>query len=114
MPLPIDPNPSYCLCGDDVPALNHWLAEVRSHAPMAQPTAYRLAALLNSRRGAYVIDLTEPVKALLGPNSDAWNNDLDQLYREGLIAMWRHLAGPTPVVLMSAQPAGHGAKSATT
>jgi hypothetical protein len=91
----------YSLCGDDVEELNNWLAQVRAYAPLAQPTAYRLAAILNGKKGATVIDLTDRVKAELGPDSAAWNDDLDRLYREGLIAMWRCIAGPTPIILLS-------------
>jgi hypothetical protein len=91
----------YSLCGDDIEELNNWLAQVRAYAPLAQPTAYRLAAILNSRKGSTVIDLTDPVKAQLGPDSEVWNDDLDRLYREGLIAMWRYIAGPTPIILLS-------------
>lgn len=101
MTMTIEPCSPYALCGSDIEALNNWLAQVRAHAPMAQPTAYRLAALLNGKSGGTVIDLTEPVKAQLGSDCDAWNDDLDRLYREGLIAMWRYIAGPTPIMLLS-------------
>lgn len=101
MPPTIEPCTPYMLCGDDVEDLNNWLSQVRTYAPLAQPTAYRLAALLSSRKGGCVIDLTDAVMAQLGPDREAWNNDLDRLYREGLIAMWRYIAGPTPIVLLS-------------
>ncbi len=98
-PLVIDPH--------DTEAINQWLASVRLDAPLTQPTAFRLAQVLAAQKSP-AISLTSDVRQRLGRDPAEWEEDLADLYRRGLLAMWQSLGSPWLVMLMRDGPSrGH-------
>lgn len=95
--LPIEPG--------NMAELDAWLVDVRRLAPLAQPTAFRLARRLMHATSPR-ISLTDEVQASLGRVPHEWEDDLADLYRSGLLAMWMSLRSPTVVMLLRAGAAG--------
>jgi hypothetical protein len=96
LPLSIEPG--------NAAELDAWLVDVRRLAPLAQPTAYRLARRLLQTTSPRIC-LTEDVQAGLGRVPQEWEDDLADLYRSGLLAMWTSLRSPTVVMLLQVRPA---------
>lgn len=87
----------------DTEAINQWLAAVRLEASLTQPTAYRLAQVLASQK-SHAISLTPEVSRKLGRDPAEWEEDLVELYRRGLLAMWQSLGSPWLIMLMRGMP----------
>lgn len=88
----------------DVGALDQWLDDVRALAPMAQPTAYRLVLELQRTRSTR-LRLTDEVRRSLGRDAREREEDLFDLYRCGLLAMWLSVGSPPMVTLLRSMPA---------
>ena len=87
----------------DTEAINQWLAAVRMDAALTQPTAFRLAQVLAAQKSPS-ISLTLEIRRLLGRDPMEWGEDLADLYRRGLLAMWQSLGSPWLVMLMRGGP----------
>jgi len=87
----------------DTEAINQWLAAVRMDAALTQPTAFRLAQVLAAQKSP-AISLTPEIRRLLGRDPTEWEEDLADLYRRGLLAMWQSLGSPWLVMLMRGGP----------
>jgi hypothetical protein len=87
----------------DTEAINQWLAAVRMDAALTQPTAFRLAQVLAAQKSP-AISLTPEIRRLLGRDPMEWEEDLADLYRRGLLAMWQSLGSPWLVMLMRGGP----------
>ena len=103
----------------DTEAINQWLAAVRLDAALTQPTAFRLAQVLAAQKSP-AISLTAEIRRQLGRDPAEWEEDLADLYRRGLLAMWQSLGSPWLVMLMRGGPskahtraAAHGCAHAT-
>jgi hypothetical protein len=102
-PLVIDPH--------DTEAINQWLASERLDVPLTQPTAFRLAQVLAAQKSP-AISLTPDVRQRLGRDPAEWEEDLADLYRRDLLAMWQYLGSPWLVMLTRDGPAkGHRGSS---
>lgn len=96
--------PTLSIAPGDVAALDQWLDDVRTLAPMAQPTAYRLALELQ-RSGSTRLRLTDEVRRALGRDVRDREDDLFDLYRCGLLAMWLSVGSAPVVRLLQSGPA---------
>jgi hypothetical protein len=95
--------PPLSIAPGDVAALDQWLDDVRALAPMAQPTAYRLALELQ-RTGSTRLRLTDDVRRALGRDVRDREEDLFDLYRSGLLAMWLSVGSAPVVTLLQTRP----------
>lgn len=87
----------------DTEAFNQWLAAVRLDAALTQPTAFRLAQVLAAQKSP-AISLTPEIRRQLGRDPAEWEEDLANLYRRGLLAMWQSLGSPWRVLSCPSKP----------
>jgi hypothetical protein len=114
MPLPLDEvSTLLAIEPGNAAELDAWLGDVRRLVPLAQPTAYRLARQL-LHATSHKIHLTEEVQAGMGRVPFEWEEDINDLYRGGLLAMWMSLRSPTVVVLLRSLPTQRKSADAVT